>query len=160
MKTASVKEIKGALENAPHGDLVEMCLRLAKFKKDNKELLTYLLFEEGNETGYIINIKDALDLLFADINKSNLYYVKKSLRKIVRVANRYIRYSSVATTEVEVLLYVCEAINDLKINLAKSTALLNLYNGLLKKIEKAISGLHEDLQYDYRKELAKYKSVT
>lgn len=157
MKTASVKEIKTALENSSPNNLLEICLRLAKFKKDNKELLTYLLFDEGNETGYIINIKDAIDQLFAEINTTNLYYVKKSLRKILRIANRYIRYSNVASTEVEVLLYVGEAIKDLNINLNKSAALLNLYNGLIKKIDKAIQGLHEDLQYDYVKELKKLK---
>ena len=160
MKTASVKEIKNALENCPPNELLDISLRLAKFKKENKELLTYLLFEEGNESGYIINIKDALDLMFAEVNTSNLYYVKKSLRKIVRTANRYIRYSNVATTEVEVLLYVCEAINDLKINLNKSVALMNIYNGVVKKINKAILSLHEDLQYDYLKELAKFKTTT
>ncbi|HMJ47554.1 MAG TPA: hypothetical protein VK498_09500 [Ferruginibacter sp.] len=155
MKSASVKEIKSGLENCPPNELLDLCLRLAKFKKENKELLTYLLFEEGNENGYIINIKDAIDLLFSEINTSNLYYVKKSLRKIVRVANRYIRYSNVETTQVEVLLYVCEAIRDLKINMNKSAALLNIYNGLVKKIGNAINGLHEDLQYDYLKELRK-----
>lgn len=157
MKSATIKEIKSALENTKPGSLLEICLRLAKFKKDNKELLTYLLFEEGNETGYIINIKDTLDGLFAGINSTNLYYVKKSLRKIVRIANKYIRYSSEDTTEVEVLLYVCEAIKDLHLNLNKSAALLNLYNGLIKKIEKSILALHEDLQYDYIKELQKVR---
>jgi hypothetical protein len=33
----------------------------------------------------------------------------------------------------------------------------NLYQSQLKKIETVIESLHEDLQYDYRKELADLK---
>jgi hypothetical protein len=39
----------------------------------------------------------------------------------------------------------------------KNTALANLYQSQLKKIEKVISSMHEDLQYDYLKTLDKLK---
>jgi len=39
MKTATVHEIKQELVATKPGDLVELCLRLARFKKENKELL-------------------------------------------------------------------------------------------------------------------------
>jgi len=42
MHPASVKEIKTGLEQLTHKELVAACLRLAKFKKENKELLSYL----------------------------------------------------------------------------------------------------------------------
>jgi len=79
------------------------------------------------------------------------------LRKIIRTANRYIKYSEVKTTEIEILLYLGEAIKDMNINMQKSAAMLNLYTGLIKKIEKAVQLLHEDLQYDYLKELDKIR---
>jgi len=44
MKAASSKEIKSALIEQSPTQLTELCLRLARFKKENKELLTYLLF--------------------------------------------------------------------------------------------------------------------
>src|SRR6187200_3346767 len=106
MKAASVKEIKSALENLPSEELANLCLRLIKYKKENKELATYVLFDENNETEYINSVKSSLDLLFEDVNRTNPYFAKKTLRKIVRVANKFIRYSSVETTEVEILLYV------------------------------------------------------
>lgn len=153
MKAASVKEIKSALENLPAHEILPLTLRLAKFKKENKELLTYLLFESSDERGYVQSVKQAVDDLFEEINHSNLYYVKKTLRKILRLINRYARYSDETQTGVELLIYFCRKIKESTIPIKKSTALVNLYAGQLKKINKEISTMHEDLQYDYLKEL-------
>jgi methionyl-tRNA synthetase len=151
MKTASVKEIKNELENTPSDVLLELCMRLTKFKKENKELLTYLLFEQGNEQSYVASINSLLDELFETVNKTQLYFAKKTIRKIVRTANRYIKYSSEKTTEPDVLLHVCMRINELGLDLKKNAALYNLYNGLVKKINKAIAAMHDEEQYDYKK---------
>lgn len=151
MKAASLKEIKTALEGTAPDELMKLCLRLIKFKKENKELLTYLLFEASDETGYVNSVNAALDELFEEVNTKSLYIAKKNLRKIIRLANRYIKYSDAETTEPDVLIHVCEKIKALNINLKRSTALLNLYQSLIKRINKAIAGMHEDIQYDYVK---------
>ena len=44
MKAAGVKAIKDDLKMRSKEELQELCLTLSKFKKENKELLTYLLF--------------------------------------------------------------------------------------------------------------------
>lgn len=155
MKAASIKEIKQELENISPSRLLGMAMRLAKFKKENKELLTYLLFEEHDEQGYIAGIKETLHLMFTEVNVKSLYITKKNLRKIIRTANRFIKYSSDPVTEVEILIYICGEIKQLGFDLKKSIALQNIYTGLLKKIEKNILLLHEDLQYDYLKEYKK-----
>jgi hypothetical protein len=155
MKTASLKEIKATLETTPPDVLLELCLKLTKFKKENKELLTYLLFEEGNETSYVSSVNHILDELFETVNTSQLYFAKKTIRKIIRVANKYIKYSDVKSTEPDVLIHVCHRITNLKIDLNKNTALFNLYNSLLKKIAKAIASMHEEEQYDYNLQLKK-----
>lgn len=155
MNAASVKEIKTGLEQLTQKELVEACLRLVKFKKENKELLTYLLFEEADEAGYINNVKESLALLFEDVNRTNVYFAKKTLRKIVRTGNKYIRYSKEPTTEVEILLYIAEMILSLGLNMKKNTALENIYLSIIKKIRKAVGALHEDLQYDYLRQLDK-----
>jgi len=157
MKAASVKEIKSALENLPPKELLDICVRLIKFKKENKELATYILFDETDEPGYVNNVKASLDLLFDDVNKTNVYFAKKTLRKIVRIANKFIRYSNDAGTEVEVLLFVAERMRKLNLEMSKSTALENIYLGLIKKISKAIMLMHEDLQYDYLRQLDKFQ---
>ena len=43
MKAVTVKKIKDELSHRSANDLMELCLHLSKFKKENKELLTYLL---------------------------------------------------------------------------------------------------------------------
>jgi len=155
MKTASLKEIKVELENAPPEVLLELCLKLTKFKKENKELLTYLLFEESNEPIYVNGVKETLNELFITVNKTNLYFAKKTIRKIVRTANRYIKYSNIKTTEPDILIHICEKINDLNLNLKNNTALHNVYLSQVKKIKKAVNGMHEDEQYDYLKIIKK-----
>ena len=52
MKTASLKQVKEELFYKSDQELVELCLRLIRFKKDNKELLSYLLFEMDDEDAY------------------------------------------------------------------------------------------------------------
>lgn len=155
MKASTISELKQELINTPASALVDLCLRLARFKKENKELLTYLLFEAHDVPTYIQSVKDAMALQFADINKSNLYYVKKSLRKILRMARKYIRYSGLAIVEVELLIYFCETMKELSIPINKNPVLLTIYQNELKKINKALNGLHEDLQYDYLKAVNK-----
>jgi len=61
----------------PAGDVVDICLRLVKYKKENKELLNYLLFDANNEPDYIRNVKAEIDLQFADTNFSNMYFAKR-----------------------------------------------------------------------------------
>ena len=153
MKSATIHEIKQELSTVKPAELVELCLRLGKFKKENKELLTYLLFEAHDEQGYINGIKKAIDEQFATINLSHLYFAKKSLRKIVRIINKYCRYSGSKPTEVELRIYFCSQLKDSGIPIKKNTVINNLYQSQLKKIDTVLKTLHEDLQYDYRKEL-------
>ncbi len=154
MKAAALNEIKKELNTAEPERLLELCMRLAKFKKESKELLTYLLFESHNEPAYIENVKHDIDALFNELPKGNLYFVKKSLRKILRMVNRQIKYSGIKQTEVELRIYFCARINKATIQLDRSPVLFNLYQQQLKKINSALATLPEDLQYDYQQELS------
>lgn len=133
--------------------LVELCVRLAKFKKENKELITYLLFEAFDENAYIENIKTEMQDQFEEINTTSLYFVKKSLRKILRVTNKYIRYMGSAEAEVRLLLFFCTTLKASGIPFETNPVINNMYQNQLKKISKSIATMHEDLQYDYVKEL-------
>ena len=155
MKAASISDIKQELNNIEPVQLLELCLRLAKYKKDNKELLNYLLFEAHDEQAYIRNVKTEIEEAFKDINQSNLYFAKKSLRKILRTMAKYIRYTASKQAEVELLLHFCETLQHSGIPVKNSAVINKLYQFQLKKIAKLIATLHEDLQYDYLKELDK-----
>ena len=154
MKAASISDIKQELTNLQPAKLLDLCLRLAKYKKDNKELLNYLLFEANDEQTYISNVKTEMEEAFAEINQSNLYFAKKSLRKILRNTAKHIRYTASKQAEVELLLHFCQTLKHSGIPLKNSTVLNNLYQFQLKKVAKVIATLHEDLQYDYLKELS------
>jgi hypothetical protein len=153
MKSATLNELKKELQELSPKQMQDLCIRLAKYKKDNKELLTFLLFEAHDEPAYIQNIKEEIDELFTEVNKRNVYLAKKTLRKIVRTANKYIRYSGSKTVQIEVLIYFCQGMKKTGISIRSSSVLENLYEQQLKKIRKALSTLHEDLQYDYKQEL-------
>ena len=153
MKAASSNELKQELKELSQSKLVDLCLRLARFKKENKELLTYLLFEVDDIEAYIINIKQEIDEGFSGINTSSIYFAKKSLRKILRTANKYIRYTGSKQAEADLLLYYCVKLKQSGIAFHKSNALNNLYEAQLKKIKAAVATLHEDLQFDYLRKL-------
>ena len=153
MKAATINELKQELLNEKPARLTELCIRLARFKKENKELLTYLLFEAHDINGYIASVKKVMDLQFETINKSNVYFVKKTLRKILRITNKFIRYSGSEIAETELLIYFCTAVKALNIQMESSPVISNIYQNQLKKINKAIAAMHEDLQYDYLKEV-------
>lgn len=153
MKTASVHELKRALADLDKASLVELCLRLSKFKKENKELLTYLIFEAADERAYIASVKEVIRTEMKEMNSSSVYLIKKSLRKILRSTNKFIKFSGQKQTEVELLLYYCSQLKEQRIPIRSSQQLVNMYEQQVLKIQKALSGLHEDLQYDYRKEM-------
>lgn len=153
MKAATVHEIKQELQSLKPAQVVELCLRLSRFKKENKELLTYLLFEAHDEQSYIESVKQEMNEHFGTINLSHLYFAKKTLRKILRLINKYIRYSGSKKVEAELLIYYCREFKETRIPFEKNQALANLYNNQLKKANAVVKTLHEDLQYEYLREL-------
>lgn len=153
MKAATVQEIKQELSTLKQQELLAICQRLARFKKENKELLTYILFESSNEQGYVDSIKMEIDEQMDAINKTHIYFAKKSIRKILRLVNKYSRYSASKQTEVELLIYFCKKLKTSGIPLNKNPALKKLYENQLAKVKKLMVGLHEDIQYDLTREL-------
>lgn len=154
MKGASIADIKKELKTKTAVELMDLCARLARYKKENKELLTYLLFEAGNEADYVQSVTEAIDTAFEEVNTSNLYWAKKGVRKVLRITNRYIKFSSEKETEVQVLLHFCAALKKSGIAINKSAALQQLYSNQKKKIDAALQILHEDLQHEYVAQLA------
>ena len=120
MKAVTVKKIKDELNHLPSQDLVELCLRLSKFKKENKELLTYLLFEAHDEEVYIQSVKGLIDELFEEINTKSFFYIRKSVRKILSLTKKYIRYSKKKETEVELLLHFCHRLKNFTPSISRS----------------------------------------
>jgi len=153
MKTATVTELKKELKTRSQADLVELCLKLSKFKKENKELLTYLLYEADNEPQYIENVKAEIDVQFSEINRKSTYIVQKNVRRIQRNVKKYIRYSKLKETEVELLIYFSLKLKQLIPSIGTSGVLQNIFTRQLEILSKKVTALHEDLQFDYEREL-------
>jgi hypothetical protein len=153
MDTASLHEIKKEINTLDPETIAGLCMRLAKYKKENKELLNYLLFEAHHEQNYISSVKENIDDLFNDIPAPNLYLTKKTLRKILRFVNKQIKYSGIAQTEIELRVHYCLKIKEARVPLTEGTVLFNLYQQQLIKINKTLMKLPEDIQADYQREI-------
>lgn len=150
MKTASLKEIKTDLKEKTREELLELCLTVTKFKKENKEYLTYLLFNADAEEQYIADIKEELENSFLDINTSSYFFIRKSVRKNLKRIKTYIRYSKNKETEADLLLFFCEILSEFKPSISRNQTLVNTFYNQLKMAKNALNKLHEDLQFDYK----------
>jgi hypothetical protein len=153
MSTSTIQEIKQELGNLPHEELKELCLRLARFKKENKELLHYLLFEVHDPHTYTNTAKTEMEEGFSDIPLSQVYFTKKRLRKILNQMNKRIKYTGSKEVALELTLHFCTLLNEYHIPFKKYPILNNIRNQQLKKINTLLGTVHEDLQYDYRRKL-------
>ena len=149
MKPAGIKAIKEELKTRSREELTELCLNLSKFKKENKELLTYLLFESDDENYFIQGIKEEIKTQFEEVNRKSYYYVKKSIRKILRNTKKTIRYSKKKQTEVELILFFCKMLGEFSPSIKKSIPLTNIFEREILRVQKIIVSLEPDLQYEY-----------
>lgn len=152
MTTASLSELRRALKNVPSVDLPDLCIRLARYKKENKELLSYLLFEVDDEPEFIKGIKTEIDEHFRELTKTTPYMTKKGIRKILTFTNQRIRYSGQKRTEVELLIYFCKKFRN-EIHFRNNITLKNIYLRQIQRIKKTLATLHEDLQFDFGEEV-------
>ena len=156
MKAASLHELKKELQEIPPDQLLELCIALAKYKKDNKEFLGYLLFEAHDKVAFVKGIKEEIDGYFSELKtQGNLYFVKKGLRKVLRVLSKYSKYMGDKALTAEILIYFCMKLKHSGIPYRKSPLIVNLYNQQINKINSLVSALHEDLQQDYLQDLEK-----
>lgn len=149
MKTATLKELKSALQDLSEPELLAVCLRLARYRSDNKELLTYLLYEAANESDYASSVKDEIDREFEQLPAGNVYYIKKTLRKILRFVNRHIRYSGIAITEIELRIHFCRKMKEARIPMHTGTVLHNIFQQQIMRIKKLLASLPDDVRTDY-----------
>lgn len=150
MKAATIIEIKKELKYRSQEQLIDYCLAMARFKLESKELLSYLVFESEDEQAYIQSVKNYITNEFGAITATNFFFIKKSVRKILRQVKRYVRYSKKKDTEAELLIHFCTELKEMRPSIKRNRVLTNMYDMQISLAEKAIDKLHEDLQYDYR----------
>lgn len=155
MKPESISTIKSELLQLPPDKLVDYCIRLGKYKVENKEFLNYMIFQSHDQENYIAEVKKELDLQFKNLNKSKIFLAKKTIRKALKTTRKYIKFSDEKTTELELLIYFCHKLKTSGLTLRYGTVLGNLYIRQIEQVKKVLNSLHEDLQLDYETEVSK-----
>ena len=145
--THGLQDIKKELQHLSAEQLTELCLRLVRHKKENKELLAYLLFET-DEAAFIEKVKAEAGFMFSQL-PAHSYNAAKALRKILRLLTKYTKFMASKGGEIELLISFCN--NYIQYADRRSTY-KPLRLVLLRQVEKIralIQKLHEDLQFDY-----------
>lgn len=151
MNPASIDDIKKELRELPPIKVLDLTLRLARFKKENKELLTYILFESHDEAGYIKSLETDMDEQFVIVDPSPVSKAKKDYRKILRGINRQIKYIGSKSAAVELLLYFSMKLKQQESSLHPKLETIFLQQ--LNKAEKLLPLIEEDLQFDFRQKI-------
>ncbi len=155
MKPATISELKQKLILLDHDDLLDACLRLARFKADNKALLTYLLLKSDDEMAYADEVCAQIDQLFAESKTMH----KKTVRKIVRWYEKQIRYSGHKETELQIRIHFCRSLIRRGFDFDRCGVTRNLFNSQVRKIETAIDKVHSDLQFDFRQQMDGFHQI-
>jgi hypothetical protein len=155
MKSESISNLKKEIQSLPPELIVQYCIRMAKYKTENKELLSYLIFNAYDQQTFIAEVKEEIDQQFMSLNKSNLYLAKKTIRKALKTTNKFLKFSGLKRTELELLIHFCKKLKATGLPLRHGKVLGNLYLRQIERIDNVLSTLHEDLQLDYASEIEK-----
>ena len=152
MTILPLPELKRAMNNIPREALLAFTVRLARYRKENKELLSYLLFEADDQPGYISNVKSEIERGFLDLNRASPYLALKGIRKVMAFTNQRIRFSGQKRTEAELLICFCTNLKPMVLS-RSNNSISSIYKRQMIRIKRTIGLLHEDLQFDYREEV-------
>jgi hypothetical protein len=144
-----LQDIKKELQHLNSVQLAALCLRLARYKKDNKELLAYLLFAADDEEVFIEHSVYEVSMMFY-IMPSQAFNAVKVLRKILRLITKLSRFSGSKNVEIRLLIGFCNNYLEYIDRRVSYKPLRTIFTRQMEKIAKLIDKLHEDLQADYR----------
>lgn len=153
INAASLKVIKDELSTLSNKELNGIILKMIKFRKENKELVTYLLFDSRDEMEYVRIIKKEIEKALYTVTSSNARNSLKLIRKVLRNTRKAIKFSGKNETEIQLLLHYCSILKSKDLPLTRVKALNSIWDRCILNAGKAISTLHEDLRYDYGMEL-------
>ncbi|WP_373493140.1 hypothetical protein [Aquiflexum sp.] len=159
MKIASLAEIKKELSYLNEKELKDLILDLSKFSTDNKAYLFFKLFERENPRLYVEMVKEEIEFEFVKANTKHYHFAKKSAQAVRRKLNKLLKLTKDKTAQIELILFFCEKLRLYGYLTFHHPVIENLYAMQIRKIERMISGVHEDLQYDYQYQLEELKSA-
>ena len=153
MKFPSLSQLKKELAYHSEKELIELIAELSKFSRDNKAYLFFKLHEKDNPGLFLEMAKEELELEFQKANTQHGYYAKKSAQAIRRKMNKLLKLNKKKEDQAELILFFCERLKGYGYLAHRHPVIQNLYEIQIRKAEKLISGLHEDLQYDFQEKM-------
>ncbi|MFN4123138.1 MAG: hypothetical protein ACK4GL_07525 [Flavobacteriales bacterium] len=140
--------LKQELQTHDRRSLIELCIQLARFKQENRELITYLLFHAKDPIAYAQGYKILIEEPF-DKHLMNPYLLTKGIRKSFRLISRYAKVSKSKEGECELYLHLAVQFVERIQGKLVHKALITLLERALKKAHQLILKMHEDFQMDY-----------
>jgi hypothetical protein len=151
ISTYGIQDIKKEIQHLSNEQLAELCLRLVRYKKENKELLAFLLFDADNEFAFIEKVKGEVGFMFSGL-PSQSYLAAKYIRKILRLIGKYTKFIGSKQAEIDLLINFCYTYLQYTDRKLSYKPLRMILTRQLEKIRTLVSKLHEDLQFDYTEE--------
>lgn len=128
--------------------VADICIRLAKYKTENKEFLNYLLFYSFDNEPYINDLKFDITNTFL-LYKQNDYTYTKIIKSLLTRLNKHLKFIADKTREAEIIAQFCAAfINKIDVRSYNSGLIQVLYRQFVR-LQKVVLKLDEDLQFDY-----------
>lgn len=158
MELADARTIKAEIKERSHEELVELCMRLSRFKKENKALITYELFLKDDEWAFCQETKEQITEDLSAITNKQVFWLKKSVRKVLKEVSLLLRFTKEPRIEIELLTHFALELNRIVPEVHRSRILKNLYVRQVNRIQKIQQKLPEDLRLDYQADLDALKA--
>lgn len=146
--TYGLQDIKKEIQHLSAQQVAELCLRLARHKKENKELLAYLLFDAHDNAAFIEKIKGEVGFMFSQLPVQS-YMAAKYLRKILRLIGKYVKFMADKEAEITLLINFCEGYLQYADKRTSYKPLRLILSKQIEKIKASIQKLHPDVQADH-----------
>jgi hypothetical protein len=157
MEIPSLAHLKKELSFLSEKELIDLISDLAKFSRDNKAFLYFKLNETSQPYLFTELVKEDLELAFQTANTRSHHFAKKSAQAIRRKLNKALKLSKNKTDQIDLILFFCEKLNEFGYLRFRNSIVENLYQVQLGKAKKLISGLHEDLKWDYEVKMKEFE---
>lgn len=149
MATIKLQTQKKEIAKLDNKHLAEICIRLAKHKTENKELLNYLLFFSYDNELYIEDLKQDIAIVFNHLPIGE-YASTVQLKKLILRLNKHLKFVADKSREAEIITNFCHTFME-HINIRSHySPLIQVLYRQFSKLNKVILKLDEDLQFDYQ----------
>ncbi|MFN8337587.1 MAG: hypothetical protein U0T36_01055 [Saprospiraceae bacterium] len=154
MKSASLSQIKKELAEYSPNQMIELIIRLMKHKVENKELVSYLLFDADDIAEFLSLIKMEIDEIISQLDFREGFHSKRGLKKCLRSITKYSKFMASKDAEVELLVHFCKVVRTKCGQHYCPKPIQLIFHQTIEKIKKLLPSVHEDLQNDYIYEIS------